>query len=94
MIHVFGEGYNSHIPHQREDGNMPKKGRVNKEMRLRKKGATDTGKPKGLMEPTRKLSPQELELQKARDKAAGDMQSPTRINRERELARRDRSQEW
>lgn len=73
---------------------MPKKGRVNKEMRLRKKAATDTGKPSNLAEPTRKLSADELELQKARNKSAGKMGAPTHINRERELGRRDRNQQW
>lgn len=73
---------------------MPKKGRVNKEMRLRKKNATNTGKPANLAEPTRKLSADELELQKARGKSAGQKGAPTHVNRDRELARRDRDQQW
>lgn len=73
---------------------MPKKGRVNKKMRLRKKAVTVTGKPEGLVEPTRKLSADELELQKARGKAAGRMGAPTHVNRDREIARRDRNQQW
>lgn len=73
---------------------MPKKGRVNKEMRLRKKAATDTGKPDNLVEPIRKLSADELELQKARHKSAGQMGAPTHVNRQRELARRDRHRQW
>lgn len=73
---------------------MPKKGRVNREMRRRKDAAMSGEKPANLAEPTRKLSPDELELQKARDKSAGAMDKSARVNREREFTRRDRDQEW
>lgn len=73
---------------------MPKKGRVNKEMRNRKNAARTGKKPHNLVEPVRKLSPDELELQKARDKSAGQMGAPAHVNRKREFARRDRNQQW
>lgn len=73
---------------------MARKGKVHKGLRAARDNARLSEKPAKLLEPTRKLSSQDLELQQARARAAGTKGKSAQTNREREFARRDKSQQW
>lgn len=73
---------------------MAKKGRINKAWRNARDAARSGDKPEGLIEPTGRLTPEELERRTQIARASGAKGAPARINRERELKRRDRNSEW
>jgi len=75
-------------------GSMARKGKVHKGLRAARDNARLSEKPANLLEPTRKLSSQDLELQRSRARSAGTKGKSARTNREREFARRDKSQQW
>jgi len=75
-------------------GSMARKGKVHKGLRAARDNARLSEKPANLLEPTRKLSTQDLELQRSRTRTAGIKGKSAHTNREREFARRDRSQQW
>ena len=73
---------------------MAGRGKVHKGLRQRKLEAMLGQKPENLVEPTRKMSHDELVLEQQRARAAGTMGKPARKNREREFTRRDRNGTW
>lgn len=73
---------------------MARKGKVHKGLRAARDKVRQSDKPANLLEPTRKLSFQDLEVQRSRARAVGIKGKYARGNRNREFVRRDRSQQW
>lgn len=73
---------------------MARRGKVHKGLRAARDRVRMCDKPANLLEPTRKMTSQELAQQQARVRAAGTKGKSAQTNREREFAYRDRNQQW
>jgi ribosome modulation factor len=73
---------------------MAKKFKFHKGLRAQKAKAQQTVKPDNLLEPSHKMSADELARHLQREKQAGIKGKETHEARQQELAKRDRSNQW